>query len=67
MVGQWTAEKASYDHSTNTCSAQTCGHYTQVVWAATTKLGCGMATCGDTQVWVCNYDPQGNYTGQAPY
>ena len=66
VVSQWTAEKAQYDHDTHSCDG-VCNHYTQVVWSATTTLGCGMATCGQTQVWVCNYDPQGNYVGQTPY
>jgi hypothetical protein len=26
-----------------------------------------MATCGGTEVWVCNYDPAGNVLGQRPY
>jgi pathogenesis-related protein 1 len=69
VVAWWAEEKVHYDHATNTCAAgSTCGHYTQVVWAATTKLGCGQKSCGDQkEVWVCNYDPQGNYAGQAPY
>ncbi len=66
VVSQWVDEKADYDHETHSCSG-VCGHYTQVVWSSTTTLGCGMATCGQGQVWVCNYDPQGNYLGQAPY
>jgi len=48
-----------------------CGHYTQVVWADTTSVGCGYATCesgnGLNEVIVCNYDPPGNYIGQTPY
>ena len=28
-------------------SAQT-GHFTQVVWAETTRLGCGVSRCGST-------------------
>lgn len=67
VVAQWTAEKAHYDHASNSCSAQTCGHFTQVVWAGSTELGCGMATCGAAEVWVCNYAPQGNILGQSPY
>lgn len=66
VVAQWAAEKAAYDHAANACTG-VCGHYTQIVWAATTKLGCGMAACGAAEVWVCNYDPQGNVMGQSPY
>jgi hypothetical protein len=48
-----------------------CGHYTQVVWRNTRRVGCGYSTCtsgGFTyEIWVCNYDPPGNFIGQAPY
>jgi hypothetical protein len=45
-----------------------CGHYTQVVWRNTRRLGCGMATCSSgAEIWTCNYDPPGNYLGQEPY
>ena len=67
VVAAWTAEAAAYNSSTHSCSAQTCGHYLQVVWSATTRVGCGMATCGQTQVWVCNYDPRGLQPGQQPF
>jgi uncharacterized protein YkwD len=68
VVAAWTMESSHYDAATNTCSdGNVCGHYTQVVWANTLKLGCGMASCGSQQVWVCNYDPRGNTMGQKPY
>ena len=49
-----------------------CGHYTQVVWRSSTKLGCGVSTCttsqgAQTDIWICNYSPAGNYAGMAPY
>ena len=52
-------------------SSNGCGHYTQVVWRATTRLGCGVAECERDgflfDLWVCNYDPPGNFVGQTPY
>ncbi|XP_052093281.1 cysteine-rich venom protein Mr30-like isoform X2 [Mytilus californianus] len=38
------------------------GHYTQVVWADSIKLGCGYAHCTTTRIhlYVCNYGPAGN-------
>uniref|UniRef100_A0A7N0R8T4 SCP domain-containing protein n=1 Tax=Kalanchoe fedtschenkoi TaxID=63787 RepID=A0A7N0R8T4_KALFE len=68
-VNLWVAEKAYYTYSSNTCqSGKVCGHYTQVVWANSVKLGCGRAQCADGWWFVtCSYDPPGNYIGQWPY
>jgi pathogenesis-related protein 1 len=47
-----------------------CGHYTQLVWRDTRRIGCGYATCENGyvyEIWVCNYDPPGNFVGQTPY
>lgn len=67
-TASWVSEADDYDAESHSCEqGKICGHYTQVVWANSTKLGCGMATCGSTQVWVCNYDPPGNYVGQQPF
>jgi pathogenesis-related protein 1 len=49
-----------------------CGHYTQVIWRNTKEVGCGYAQCLDKrgltdEIWVCNYDPPGNFVGQTPY
>lgn len=44
------------------------GHYTQMVWENSKKIGCGMAKHpAGYFVIVCNYDPPGNFTGQKPY
>lgn len=66
VVGAWAAEKRNYHYATNSCRG-VCGHYTQVVWAKSTKVGCAMATCGSAEVWVCNYEPAGNLIGAKPY
>ncbi len=76
LVNTWAAEAANYDYATNSCSG-VCGHYTQIVWRATTSVGCVLHTCtggtpppGWTGSWdflVCNYVPPGNFIGQRPY
>ncbi len=66
VVGMWYREIKDYDYKTNTCSGM-CGHYTQVIWKTTKKLGCAMAKCGNDEVWVCNYSPPGNIVGRRPY
>ncbi len=68
VVDAWASEVQFYDYNSNTCQAgQMCGHYTQIVWRATETVGCGKSQCGQTEVWVCNYDPPGNFSGQKPY
>jgi hypothetical protein len=39
------------------------GHYTQVVWKDSTKLGCGTAKSDGGDLWVCVYCPAGNFGG----
>lgn len=68
VVGMWVGERRDYDATRNSCApGKVCGHYTQVVWRGTTHVGCGMASCGNSEVWVCNYTPPGNYVGQRPH
>lgn len=44
------------------------GHYTQMVWHNTTKVGIGIAYCANGSIIiVANYDPPGNYFGQKAY
>jgi hypothetical protein len=42
------------------------GHFTQVVWKGSRKLGVGFAVTGDgkTLYVVAQYSPPGNYLGQ---
>lgn len=71
VVDSWGSEIQWYSYKNNSCSApagKSCGHYTQLVWAETTEVGCGKAICSDlSQVWVCSYDPPGNMNGKNPY
>jgi len=59
----WYSEVARYDFRRGGFSAQT-GHFTQLVWRESARLGCGRAACPGLEVWVCNYDPPGNVEGQ---
>jgi hypothetical protein len=75
VVAKWASEGADYDYDSNSCSGLTCGHYTQIVWAQSTALGCGVQNCtknspfdsGAWQFWVCDYDPPGNFNSEKPY
>ena len=76
-VDDWAGEKANYDYANNSCAAgKVCGHYTQVVWRNSLRLGCGVQSCSTNspfmgfpnwEIWVCNYAPPGNFGGQRPY
>lgn len=63
VVEMWYREVADYDFQRGGFSMET-GHFTQVVWQGTERIGCGMTTCNGLDVWVCNYDPPGNVEGQ---
>lgn len=63
VVAMWYDEVKGYSFKQPGFSMQT-GHFTQVVWRGTTKVGCGLAQCGGNDIWVCEYDAPGNWEGQ---
>ncbi len=70
VVNGWASEEAFYDYGNNSCQpGEMCGHYTQIVWEATERVGCAMIVCsnGTDHMWMCNYDPAGNWVGERPY
>ncbi len=75
IVDGWYSEEPNYDYSNpGYYENPNTGHFTQVVWSATTEIGCGYTTgCQDifpgspgtwSDVWVCNYSPAGNVLTQ---
>ncbi|MCD7463962.1 hypothetical protein HAX54_051785 [Datura stramonium] len=75
IVRKWFAEKQFFNHATNLCNCQPeragceCGHYLNVIWRTTTKVGCsGFVYCDDQKgaIVVCSYDPIGNVKGVNP-
>lgn len=58
-----------------TCQAgKVCGHWTQIIWANSTAVGCGVSSCpGIISGYayglyvVCNYGPAGNFGGSNPF
>jgi uncharacterized protein YkwD len=63
VVKMWYDEVAHYRFASGGFSAQT-GHFTQVVWRGTARVGCGRSQCNGMDIWVCEYDPAGNWQGQ---
>uniref|UniRef100_A0A0E0CKD3 Protein kinase domain-containing protein n=1 Tax=Oryza meridionalis TaxID=40149 RepID=A0A0E0CKD3_9ORYZ len=68
-VASWASEKQFYNRSDGSCAGDQgghsekqfykCGHYTQMVWAKTTKVGCAAVNCdADRGTFIiCEYDP----------
>ena len=69
MVDNWGSEKQYYVHETypKVAPSGVVGHYTQIIWRTTSKVGCGIATFSGQEVLACQYDPPGNWVGQKPY
>lgn len=42
---------------------QAVAHYTQIVWPATTEVGCAVASSATIDYFVCRYSPTGNKDG----
>jgi len=69
-VNLWLREKKDYKYSPieNNNNQKAIGHYTQLVWKNSTKVGCAcVQSKSKTFYFVCNYDPPGNYIGEFPY
>jgi pathogenesis-related protein 1 len=70
-VQAWLNEKSNYSYPTPFSLTQPAvyGHYTQMIWKDTTRIGCGKATPGTSSyiLLVCRYAPPGNIVGQLPY
>ncbi|XP_072856463.2 glioma pathogenesis-related protein 1 isoform X1 [Pogona vitticeps] len=65
----WYDEVHAYNFESQTC-AKVCGHYTQVVWATSYKVGCAVQFCprvsgyeelSNGAHFICNYGPAGNF------
>ncbi|XP_019399478.1 PREDICTED: glioma pathogenesis-related protein 1-like [Crocodylus porosus] len=70
-VQLWYDEYRDYTYETRKCTT-TCGHYTQVVWDNSYKVGCAVSFCPEVAGiknaghFICNYAPSGNYP-RKPY
>lgn len=58
-VNAWYAEEKEYDYKNPRYS-----HFTQLVWRASSQLGCAVNDCGYMRFISCKYYPPGNVLGQ---
>jgi pathogenesis-related protein 1 len=67
-VDLWMDEAPLYDYAANNIGDA--GHYTQVVWRSSVRIGCAIFDCPNVRfrnTALCNYAPGGNITNQKPY
>ena len=70
MFGSWAQEKrffraGVFPNVGRGVGWQEIGHYTQIVWGGTDRVGCGMHRSRGWDYLVCRYSPAGNMMGQA--
>jgi hypothetical protein len=63
VVKPWYEEIKDYNFGNPRESRGKIGHFTQVVWNSTQKVGCAQAYSQNSErlYTVCNYSPPGNY------
>lgn len=71
MVGLWIAEKRDYKPGifpavSKSGDLEKVGHYTQLIWRNTRKVGCALARGSREDVLVCRYAEGGNVIGERP-
>jgi hypothetical protein len=69
MVGSWSTEKAwfrpgIFPQVSRTGNWALVGHYSQMIWPTTTRIGCAIASGPRVDVLVCRYAPAGNFDGR---
>lgn len=69
MVGSWIAEQRDFRPGVFPDVSRTgrwadVGHYTQIIWPGTRKVGCAAALNPGQEVLVCRYAPAGNVVGE---
>lgn len=69
MVGGWAAEKryflpGVFPNNSRTGDWADVGHYTQMIWPATSHVGCAIASTARVDYLVCRYATAGNIDGR---
>uniref|UniRef100_A0A672GNJ0 Cysteine-rich venom protein TEL1-like n=1 Tax=Salarias fasciatus TaxID=181472 RepID=A0A672GNJ0_SALFA len=69
-IQSWYDEVKNWRYGVGSVNRGVVGHYTQVVWYNSHKVGCAMAYCPNSTYkyfYVCQYCPPGNYQLARPY
>jgi uncharacterized protein YkwD len=69
MVGTWASERryfvpGVFPAVSRSGRWQDVGHYTQIIWPTTTRIGCAVASNGANDFLVCRYATAGNIDGR---
>ncbi len=69
MVGGWAGEKRLFRPGTfpsvsSSWAWSDVGHYTQMIWADTTHVGCAIHQSAQWDFLICRYAPPGNVIGE---
>jgi predicted RNase H-like HicB family nuclease len=72
MVGLWAAEKSDFKPgifplNSRSGDVDRVGHYTQMIWGSTRKVGCALAEGRVDEFMVCRYAEGGNVLGEKPF
>ena len=68
MIANWASEKKMFvpgifPRVSRTGNWADVGHYSQMIWPSTTRVGCALASNMSSDYFVCRYAPAGNIDG----
>jgi hypothetical protein len=68
MVGSWAGEgrwfvPGQFPNVSRTGDWTRVGHYTQMIWRGTSRVGCALRSSARNDYLVCRYSPPGNVMG----